>query len=338
MILDHAATGIKLTKLLWLDDEFLCDNALQDVLGDRYLCSSNSMFARVRNLFLAYGFRFSSEPTRMWRDYGSMPLLMLQEMLDTGIVPYRDNAQTLRTISSRNPSFALPVNQLLSLLSRNYLLHESAHCVAFRLLSSDCGFSGGLNSDKSMYVFVCILCEAYANLVERLSAAQAISDAHRFFFTVNSFVEYREDVGSLLRDSIRLLGINQTFLIGMLTLYYLNTHEENPSNQVAETIIDIAFMGRALSDIGRGFSRALINQGFGLHQRFRTETTPLFFRYVGSESEWEALCQRPFDEATVRQMSIVDAIAALSRVTCRDLTLDFNPPPAQEKNSVLSEA
>jgi hypothetical protein len=124
----------------------------------------------------------------------------------------------------------------------------------------------------------------------------------------------------------------------MLTLYHLNSHEENPSEQIAETIIDIAFEQRAISDVGRGFARALINQGFGLHQRFRTETTPLFFRYVGCESEWQSLCLRPFDRDTVRAMSIVDAVSTLSRATCHDLTIDTKPSLVAEKNAVFSEA
>lgn len=335
---DHFTGGTKIAKLLWLDDEFVSEHALHDALGDRYLYASNSMFARVRTLFLENGFRYSFEATRMWRDYGTMPLLMLQEILDAGLVPYKDNATTLRMISSRSPTLEMPISHLLALLSRNYLLHESAHCIAYRLLSCDLDQSNEHQADKDKYVYVCILCEAYANLVERLAAAEATSDAHRFFFTVNSFVECREDVCSLLRDSVRILGLTQTFFIGMLTFYYLNTHDENPGDQVAETIIDTTFAGRSLSDAGRGLAKALINQGFGLHQRFRTETTPLFFRYVGCENEWQSLCQRPFDQETLRVTHVVDAVSRLSRATCRDLAFDVKLPPVGEKSGIFSQA
>lgn len=329
-----AEAQIGIGKLLWLDDEFICDQALPDVLGDRYLNVTNSVYSQVRRMFLSNGFRYSSESTRMWRDYGSMPLLMLQEILDSGVVPYKDNAITLKRISERSPSLELPVDQLLALLGHNYLLHESAHCISYRLLSSLFGRSGALLADKDLYVFTCILCEAFATLLERVAAAQATSEVHRLFFTINSFVDCRDDVCSLLRDSIRIFGLNQTFVVGMLTLYYLNSHEENTNDQVAETIIEMAFSGRAVSDTARGFLRALINQGFGLHRKFRTETTPLFFRYVGCENEFRSLCGRPFDRDTIRAMAIMDAVAALSRPTCEDISLES--PSGREYKSVLS--
>jgi hypothetical protein len=318
-------TMLSIAKLLWLDEEFIEREALPEAFGDRYLFANNPLFAKVRSLFLSFGFRYSSEPTRFWRDYDSMSLLMLQEILDSGVVPYKDNTKTLKRFSEKCPSLEMPANLLLTLLQRNYLMHESAHCISHRILSSQFG-GGKQEGQKEQYVLTSILNEAYANTVERIGAALAGSNHHRLFYTLNSYTDGRGDMGSLLRDSLRVFGLPKTFLMGILASFYLNTHENNPQSETTAVIIDIVSDRQQISESERALMRIVINNGFGLSMGFRTQTNPLFFRYVGCQKEFEDLCQQSFEPATMSSGGLWAAISTLSAATCQGLEWDVPIP------------
>lgn len=318
---------LKLEKLLWLDDECLRADALPECFGDRYLCANNPLFAKARGLFFASGFRYSCEADRLWRNYGSFPLLMLQEMLDSGIVPYKDTTATIRFILEHTPDLGIAAHLLLNTLQRNYLLHESAHCIAYRLLASELGTKGVI-STKHEYVIVSLLCESYANTIERLAGALATSDVHRLFFTLNSYTDGRDRVGSLLRDAVRIFSLADTFRIGILAFMHLNTHPESPDEAAINTIIDTAFHGRPLTDPKRVLLKVLVNNGFGLSKRFRTQTTPLFLTYMGCDKEFQFICQQPFTQDTILSMGILDSANRLISVTCEGINNELVPCPA----------
>ncbi|MGB6718387.1 MAG: hypothetical protein WBE47_15665 [Candidatus Acidiferrales bacterium] len=306
-----------LESLLWIDEEFPARNALGDAFGDCFLNSNNALFSKVRDLFLSQGFRYSSEATRSWRDYNSMSLLMLQDMVDSGVVPYKDNAVTLRRISHRNPGLDMPINCLYTMVQRNYLAHESAHCISYSALRSRFGVSGP-SDGKGAYVLLSIVCEAYANTIERLVSSLADSELHAVFFTLNSFLECRPDVCALVRDTIRTLGLPRTFMAGMLTFLYLNTHDENTNETVGNMIVDVTLPECDETDPRRYLLKALINYGFGLNKKFRTETTPVYFRYLGCEEEYHRLCTQPMGVDWLSSTGIFEAVSVLSDLTCRD--------------------
>jgi hypothetical protein len=314
---DTAATGpadSSLGKLVWLDDDFIFKESLPDAFGDRFLYANNPIFRTVRKLTLSHGFRYSCEPGRFWLDYNNLSLLMLQEILDSGVIPYKDNLTTVRRFLDLNRSLDMPAGLLLNTLQHNYTLHESAHCIAYRLLSSRFGpFKASL--DKQGYVVAAILCEAYANAVEHLGAASATDDVHRFFYTLNSFVECRAAAGALLTDAIRLFGLSGALTVAVLAFVYLNPHENPPSQEEIEAVITGAMGGERLGEAERAFLKVVIRHGFGLNKIFRTETTPVFFRFHGCEKEYEWLCAQQFNLQTLASLRVAEMVFELVNLT-----------------------
>jgi len=311
---DASAASVNLAKLLWLDDEFVNREALSGCLGDRYLCANNKLFAQIRHLFLSFGFCYSTETTRLWRDYDSAPLLMIQDILDAKTVPYKDNAVTLRSISSRSPSLEMSVESLLSLVNRNYLLHESAHCISYHMLASKLKTTE-LRENKNTYVLVALLCESYANTIERLAAALATSPTHQIFYTMNSYIEPPTG-GTFLRDCIRVFGLTKVSAVGMLVFLHYNCHDVALTAHSKRAIFEAASERQRLTESEAALLNALVGNGFGLNRKFRTETTPMFFRYLGCEQEFQQICRALFEPGALSSLGIPDSIADLLSATC----------------------
>jgi hypothetical protein len=321
---------ISLARLLQTDALCPEEQALPDAVGDRFLYRNNALFSRIRTLFLSHGFRYSCEASRLWRDYDSMSLLMLQDMIDCGVVPYKDNAVTLRRITQANPELELPIGLLLNTLQRNFLLHESAHCISYKILKPRFCAAGPV-TEKERYVLVSITCEAYGNTVERLASALAQSNVHRLFWNLNSYAECRADTCTLVRESMGILGIARTFTAALLAFFYLNTHEEDLPEAAMNLIVRTTLGGNDQNDPKCALMRALVH-GLRLNRKFRTDTTPLYFRYFACEREYQQLSSEHFSIEHLSSVGILEAISALSEVTCdglADQPLRERPPSAE---------
>jgi hypothetical protein len=165
-------------------------------------------------------------------------------------------------------------------------------------------------------VLLSVLTEAYANTVERMAAALATTEPLRIFYMMNSFVECYEGTHEALREAVHLFGWIQTFNVGMLVFFFLNTHAEEIDGDIANTIIRIAFDRRPRADAELAFLKILVRQGFGLNRQFRTGTTPLYFRYLECEREFEELCRQPFDDSFLASSGVLDGISKLANLTC----------------------
>lgn len=309
---------VNLAKLLSMDETCVSREALPDVFGDRYLCANNELYLKIRQLFLAGGSKYSCDATRLWRDYTSFPLLMLQEFVESGVVLYKDNFTTLKGIVLKNPGLEMPAHLFLSLLQRNYLLHESAHCVSYRIVWPSFG-SG--SPPKDQYVVVAILCEAYANTVERLAASLATPEIHKLLYTANSFVQLPEGISDLIANSICVFGLEKVFIIGMLSFWHENIHDEVSESDL-NVIIDVAFDHQTLSESKRRLLHTLIRRAFFLSKGFRGETTPLLFRYLGYEKEFRDLCRLPFHTRAISSLAIMGSIHKLVGPTCQGMLVN----------------
>src|SRR5215217_650950 len=182
---------IELAKLIALHDGQSCTRALPYSLGDGHLYTHNKVFANVRDVVRSKGFVFSRRHTTLWKEYNVIPLLCLQSILDGGVVPYCDNVSLLRTVASRSASVDLPpavIKFLLGNLRRNYLLHESAHCIAHHVFQQM--DSRGSRIDKKTLVLDNLFAESFANATETFAASLLETTAEKFFFKINSFMSF----------------------------------------------------------------------------------------------------------------------------------------------------
>jgi len=151
------------------------ERAIKECLGDQYLYAHNSTFRKVRDAAIEVGVRYSAADTSFWRDYQVCSLFCLQSILDSKVIPFIDNAPSLaRLLSKVYRDFALNATLLLQIVKRNFLLHESAHCVANAIASGIERKEGEWNSQAEYDVRMAIVAEAFAGVVERLAFATPI--------------------------------------------------------------------------------------------------------------------------------------------------------------------
>lgn len=302
---------LDLATLIWVDDQYDSSQALRDCIGDRYLCAQNMIFAAVRAMFLSAGFQYSSDPSRLWRDYNNGSLFFLQDIIEERTVPYRDNLVTLKRVLARNPSLTISANNLINLVNRNYLLHESAHCIAHRCLSN-CKLTGAGNSPALRFVLTALLCEAFANTVEQLAASFADSGTHVLYYRLNSYVQCRQPQLMLLRESLEIVGLKAVFDLAFLAYLRLNVYAKPPDELTVNLLIDETFANSRPTRGERALLGFLVSSVFTLREDFVTETTPLFFRQFGCEAEYRELTKSEFNQLQVGILGAHEALAILS--------------------------
>jgi len=305
-----------LADLLCLDDHTTSDYALLDCFGDRYLCAHNAVFMRIRRLFLSQGFLYTSSPGALWSDYSVFPLLTLQDIIHNECVPYQATLPTIRRIANQNPSFEIDSDLLSTLLVHNHVLHESAHCVSFRILTER--FPGAqLRTHKCTYVTACLLCEAYANAIESLAAALALSEHHRFFYSVNSYIKPLSRRSLFLCECVRVFGFAKVFAIGILVFLRLNARKTHDDSETRRFIFQAVGFQNGITRAERALLNSLITTGFGLSTRFVTDTTPTFFRHQNCTEEYEAVCASLFDPRASTALNLLQGLRELVEYTCR---------------------
>lgn len=303
---------LNLSTLLWVDDQYPADAALADCLGDRYLYSTNQIFFRVRNTSRSLGITYSAAADRLWRDYHSAPLLVLHDILASGVIPYKDNSATLRRVASRNPDLTLPASALLMQVGRNYLLHESCHCISDRLLPPA---ADEMRSDEQRFYFVfrAICCEAFANVVERLAQIYADASTHLLFLTLNSYVDYTAEQRALLKDCVSFFGLEAIFQFGYLAFLHANMRNDVLGEPSLAAFIHTVFGNRELTLPERAFLKTLAHNVFTLQRGFREETSVLFFRMFGCEKEYRQCQDLDLTAQAIAYLGIPDSASLLAK-------------------------
>lgn len=185
---------MKLTDLIALQREFHGPGRLRGNIGDGLLFAKNPFFRRIRLAALARGFRYTEEDPDT---YFAFPLAALDTLLEKRRVPYRDNVKALVRLEGVRPGFFelrdLSGNRPLP----NYLLHESAHAVAFHeLFGRPKSVQRALSAKEALLGIE--LGEAYAMTSEYFAACAASSGVHRWVFSINSYRQRapsRETIG-----------------------------------------------------------------------------------------------------------------------------------------------
>jgi hypothetical protein len=232
------------------------------------------------------GYRFSSEDTSLWRDYLMFPLMSLHHILSEKVIPYRDNATTLRRLIDRYPKMALSASYLAGNLASNYAFHESAHCVAHSLLAAL--HAAGFNNmtDRERFTLEAIFAEAYANTVETLGTLpQFNSVADLLFYRLNAYIPREAKQTELLEKAFAISGEANRFRMLFLGYFEANLTDKPVDDAVIERI---AFAAAAPLDQMEAV-RGMAEVGFGLSKGFRLNTTPAYFAHLGYEKEYAAL-------------------------------------------------
>jgi len=306
---------ITLETLLRMDEEFPHELALSDCVGDSYLYANNAIYRKIRNLVLDLGFTPSSQISEMWLDYNAFSLLTLTDILESRVLPYCSNKGTLQRMARRSPQWR-PGALLVRSFRHNYLLHESAHCIAYDHLQKN-GFESSTWRSRETYVLLLLLCEAYANTMERLASIHALLPMDKLLFSLNSWVNPGDSSLQFLSPAVRALGWSEAFSVCMITFFLLNIHSGDLPQSASRALM-LSFCGsEEVTDARSAVVNMLVTDCSvsGLSKTFRSETTPAFFQYIGCAEHFSKYTKMTFEPNVLESLGVRSAIAAMAELT-----------------------
>jgi hypothetical protein len=265
---------IKLHELLSLAERHRGPAVLRENLGDGFLLAHNPFYRRVRHAALRAGFRFT---TRDPGAYFGFPLTALDTVLETRRIPYRDNVAAVRHLERARPGFFELGDLRLNRPTPNYVLHESAHAVAFhQLFGRPKSVHGALSEDGALLGIE--LGEAFAMTTEYFASAAVQGSLHRFLFSVNSYRQRtpgKVAVGEIASE-IGLRRAAHGILLAFLNNLFLR--ERLPKARIERLLNMSGPLPRPA--LRERFGRAL-NALMVMDPDFRTDTTRLFLAMFG---------------------------------------------------------
>lgn len=276
-----------LSTLLDLHDAAHWPQGVACSFGDPLLCERSAIQRGVRARLLAQGYRISQAPTSTRALYDNLPLFALEELLADRVIPVKDNVSALRHVVARQPSLIIPLPLLARELGKNYLLHESCHCLAHELLFGGERLRDCARDDAEEFVLRMLLAEAFAVGTEFMAAALA-DPAVALFGALSSYARFSEARRTLVRTCVEHLGWLGTFEASVYTslLAQLILPGEAP-NGVAE----VALLCCGISQGSPAYSQAflpLLRDANELAPGFRSVTAPTFFSFLGVAQDFAA--------------------------------------------------
>jgi hypothetical protein len=299
---------MKIETLVKLHSQFKnTEFSLKENCGDGYLCTHNEVYRKIRKQSLDYGVKYRVSGTTQWLDYMVFPLVSFQTILDKNEVPYIDNFNVLRRLAGKHPNMILPEKFIRDAFKRNYVLHESCHCITNNYFKKeiDAGSSDFPTafSLEILKTFNSLLSEAFANAIERMSASFADSSTHIFLHVINSYVTYEVKTHELMRNTLQEIGIKNVFEIIFVSYFFNNILKYNHSSENIKNMIDKFVPSKILKNKKKYdlITEALL-RCCRLNPRFRDETSTVFFSSLGLQAEYSSLSYENIiaDEASIK--------------------------------------
>jgi hypothetical protein len=306
---------VKIHELIELQREHHGPGRLYDNLGDGLLFAHNPFFRRIRHATLARGFRYTQKDPEA---YFAFPLAALDTLYSTRRVPYRDNLSALVRLERVRPGFFelgdLAGNRPLP----NYVLHESAHAVAFHeLFGRPKSVRRALEAPDSLLGIE--LGEAFAMTAEYFAACAASSGVHRWVFSINSYrqrVPARETIAAMIpRLGLELVAF--TVLCAFLSNLFFR---ERLSARSVDSMLELfssaggARPGRKPDAALRLRLRRALSELMLMNPEFRRDTTRLFLTMFGRPRRVERLFEEDPLELLAKDARALGASLRLVRL------------------------
>jgi hypothetical protein len=300
--------------LIELQRRFHGKGRLMESVGDGYLYVHNPYFRRVRDSALAAGFRFT---LRDERAYFGFPLVHLDSILSTRRIPFRPSFTALEHLERRRPDFFTLADLQQNRPAPNYLLHESAHAVAFQALFGRPREVPAALSEPSALVKL-MLGESYAMTAEYFAACAVTGQPHGWFFSISSYrhrTQKKKAIGQLLErygfefvgHAVLLAFLFNNFLVDRLDRRQLARLAEQAGPSVA----------RRLTPTGERALHAALNGLMVMSPAFRYDTARLFLTMFGrSRNIRRELRADPLD-LLEQQPDVARRLPALIRLLAR---------------------
>ena len=217
-LLGYHVIIMKLKSILESHRQFTKGNAFPDNLGDGYLLEHNLIFRNIRTAALKLGVKFTS---KRFHEYDVLPLTQLPKILAANTVPYMPNVVALEEIEKAVPGH-FEMNDTPP-LKANYILHETAHCVAHQLRLRYWKDPQGKSMEAQREMAWLILFEeAFANASDSLMNAFSDTKIQDDFLMRNTYIFERPNTRKNMKTAIKLIGLDGTFKLILISFLYAN--------------------------------------------------------------------------------------------------------------------
>ena len=205
---------MKLAELIQLQRRCHGKERLLESAGDGYLYVYNPYFRRVRKAALRAGFRFTQRDAH---GYYGFPLIHLDSILAEREIPFRPSFSGLLHLERTRPGHFELRDLFKNRPAPNYLLHESAHAVAFHELFGRPPDVRAAFTEPDALVRV-MLGESYAMTAEYFAACAVQGTVHDWFFSISSYrhrTPKKKAIGELL-DELGFPFVARSVLLAFL--------------------------------------------------------------------------------------------------------------------------
>lgn len=199
-------------------------------------------------------------------------------------------------------------------IKRNYILHEAAHCIAFRSLSE---FRLELwTGSAAMHTIVAALLEeSFANAVERFASAIADSNTHRLLLSMNSHVSYAPFQKNLMHALIEHWGFSKLFSLAVLAFFLTNCRlHSSTATFPPEALLERVFDTSTLTKVEIALLVTWLSTGFEFSASFQGGTSRLYFRQFGCEDEYVHLCKRTQPSELIQDAEVFSTAERLGAI------------------------
>jgi hypothetical protein len=307
---------IHLHELLELHRRCHGPQRLAESVGDGYLYLHNPYFRRVRAAALNAGFRFSLKDERA---YFGFPLIHLDSILSSRSIPYRPSFTALEHLERRRPGFFRLADLQQNRPAPNYLLHESAHAVAFHVLFGRPRDVGEALSGPGS-LLKALLSESFAMTAEYFAACSVRGQPHNWFFSISSYrhrTQKKKAVGELLES----FGFDFVARAVLLAFLFNNFLVDRLSSKQVLRLGELAdgSLARRLSPAALRRLTATLNGLMVMSPEFRYDTARLFLTMFGrSRNIRRELSVDPLS-LLEQDSRALDGVARLASILARDV-------------------
>jgi hypothetical protein len=248
---------------------------LLESVGDGFLYLQNPYVRRIRDAALGAGFRYTlSDP----ESYFGFPLIHLDTILRTRRIPYRPSFPALVHLEKARPGFFKLSDLRQNRPSPSYLLHESAHAVAFHELFGRPRDVGRALGEPAALVKL-MLGESFAMTAEYFAACAVSGSLHAWFFSISSYrrrTQKRKAIGEL----IERLGFRPVCHAVLLSFLYNNFLVDRLDRRRFERLAASAGLRKLTPPLAREL-RSALNGLMVMSHDFRYDTARLFLTMFG---------------------------------------------------------
>ena len=302
-----------LTDLLALQRRSHGSARLLQNLGDGFLYQKNPFFRRIRDAARARGISFTLEDPG---DYFAFPLVALDVVLKTRKVPYRANYAALVAFERSRPGYFTLADLRKNRPLPNYLLHESAHAVAYHELFGRPRDTYAALSEPSKLVHV-VLGEAYAMAAEYFAACAVSGPVHAWFFSINSY-RHRTPAKKAVGELVTRLGLPLLVWLVLIAFLENNFFVERLPMKTLDRALELYPLGK-LKSVSRE-DRLRLCRALGalmvMNPEFREDTARLFLTMHGYGRNIRSLLSVEPLDLIAEDAKLPSQLARLVRVLC----------------------